>query len=101
MLMLEVPPIAPGSFALYGAIPGWTSIGSPLEIQNNFPGAGTARDGSQFTELDGTSNTIIFQEVPTADLPALVLVVAAAGRGQREQSGGAHRRRNVEHHLDR
>lgn len=62
----EVPPIGPGSFGLFGAIPGWTSIGSPIEIQNNFPGAGSARDGSQFTELDGTSNTIIFQEVPTA-----------------------------------
>ena len=61
----ELPDIPGGTFAIFGAIPGWTStIGGGIEIQDHV--AGSPFDGIQHVELDSTSNSNMFQDIPTA-----------------------------------
>jgi len=60
----EAPDIPGGSFSIFGAIPGWTTVGGPgIEIQDHV--AGSPYDGDQHVELDSTANSAMEQMVPT------------------------------------
>jgi hypothetical protein len=62
----EDPDVAPGNYALYTSIPGWTSgNGNQFEIQDH-AGAGLPQHGDQFLELDGNVNsTVDSNGIPT------------------------------------
>jgi hypothetical protein len=56
--------IAPGSYALFSSIPGWSIDSGPfIEIQNHV--AGSPHAGDQYLELDSTANTSVYQDVAT------------------------------------
>ncbi len=60
----EATTISNGSWSVFGSLPGWSSIGSGIELRNNV--AGSAYDGSNFVELDSYSNSAIEQSIATA-----------------------------------
>lgn len=60
----EATTIANGSWSVYSSLPGWSNIGSGIELRNNV--AGSAYDGSNFVELDSYSNSAIEQSIATA-----------------------------------
>lgn len=53
---------APGTWAIYSSLNGWTG-GPNIELRNNV--AGTAYDGVNFIELDTTANSIATQNIAT------------------------------------
>jgi hypothetical protein len=61
----ETPDIPTGTFAVFAAIPGWsTSFGPGIEVQDHV--AGSPYDGDQFVELDSFSNSGMMQaSIPT------------------------------------
>jgi hypothetical protein len=60
----EAPDIPTGTFAIFGAIPGWaTSVGPGIEIQDHV--AGSPFEGAQHVELDSTANSGMIQTVIT------------------------------------
>lgn len=60
----EAPNIPNNSWTIfYGSIPGWSTGPAGVEVRDN--NAGTAYDGSQFVELDTTSNSWIQQTLNT------------------------------------
>lgn len=59
----EATSIANGSWSVYSSLPGWSNIGSGIELRNNV--AGSAYDGSNFVELDSYSNSAIEQQLAT------------------------------------
>ena len=60
----EAPNIPNSSWTIfYGSIPGWSTGPAGVEVRDN--NAGTAYDGSQFVELDTTSNSWIQQALNT------------------------------------
>jgi hypothetical protein len=62
----ELPPIATGSFGIFGAVPGWNEDlpkHCGIEIQNHVAGSPFA--GRQFTELDSRCSTGIHQDLTT------------------------------------
>jgi len=55
---------AAGSWSVYNAINGWTTVsGSGIEVRNNV--VGTAYDGVNFVELDSNSNSAMAQTLTT------------------------------------
>jgi hypothetical protein len=61
----ESPTIGDGSYAIFPAIPGWTStMGDGIEIQRWI--AGTPYEGNQFVELDSNNSSNMYQEIATA-----------------------------------
>jgi hypothetical protein len=70
---------AAGTWAIYSAIPGWTSTGSGIEVRNNV--AGTAFDGVDFVELDAASNSIMLQSITTVAAEIYTLSFYYAPRG--------------------
>ena len=60
----ESPDVAPGTAELFASIPGWTSNGCPIEVQDNC--CGSPSDGAQHVELDSDNcATSISQTVAT------------------------------------
>jgi hypothetical protein len=60
----ESPAIGTGSYAIFPAIPGWTSsMGDGIEIQRWI--AGTPYEGNQFVELDSNNSSNMFQDIAT------------------------------------
>lgn len=59
----ESTTVASGSWVIVNTTPGWTVGPQGLEIRNNV--AGTAYSGSNFVELDTTSNSWISQVIST------------------------------------
>ena len=60
----ESPDVAPGTAELFASIPGWTSTGCPIEVQDNC--CGSPSDGAQHVELDSDNcATSISQIVAT------------------------------------
>jgi hypothetical protein len=61
----ETPDIPTGTFAIFAAIPGWTTtFGSGIEIQDHV--AGSPYEGDQFVELDSNNNSGMIQvSIPT------------------------------------
>ncbi|MDO9315871.1 MAG: PEP-CTERM sorting domain-containing protein [Burkholderiaceae bacterium] len=55
----EATPQASGTWGVYGSLPGWTGIGSGIELRDNV--AGTALDGKNFVELDSYGNSSMTQ----------------------------------------
>lgn len=51
---------APGSWAIYNSLIGWTGV-PDVELRNNV--AGTAQDGVNYVELDTTHNSAIQQQI--------------------------------------
>lgn len=52
---------AAGSWSIYPALNSWTGGAGGIELRNNV--AGTARDGSNFVELDTTRNSTMSQDL--------------------------------------
>jgi hypothetical protein len=60
----EAPVIGTVSYAIFPAIPGWTStFGDGIEIQRWI--AGTPYEGNQFVELDSNSSSNMYQDIAT------------------------------------
>ncbi|MFM9917130.1 MAG: PEP-CTERM sorting domain-containing protein [Rhizobacter sp.] len=55
----EATPQAAGTWGVYKSLPGWTGIGSGIELRDNI--AGTALDGKNFVELDSYGNSSMTQ----------------------------------------
>ena len=56
--------LAPGTWQVLSALPGWQLASGPgIELQNNV--AGRAAEGAQFVELDSHSSSAIYQDVQT------------------------------------
>ncbi|MCB1899677.1 MAG: PEP-CTERM sorting domain-containing protein [Rhodocyclaceae bacterium] len=68
---LTASPVAAGSWAIQATLPGWSVGSKQVEIRNNV--VGSAFDGSNFVELDTTTNSWIGQMVET-DLDAHYLL---------------------------
>ena len=58
-----VQTLTPGTWQIYGSIPGWSSGPYGIEVRNNV--AGAAYDGKLFIELDTTNNSIALQSIAT------------------------------------
>lgn len=58
----ENPNQAPGTWAIYTTIPGWT-LTPDVEIRNAV--VGTAYEGSNYAELDTAANSVISQTIAT------------------------------------
>ena len=75
----EAPNIAPGTFSVFAAIPGWTLVaGHSIEIQDHI--AGSPFEGDQFVELDSFDNSSMQQLVPTTALQPYTLSFAYSPR---------------------
>jgi len=74
----EAPDIAPGTWGIFGAVPGWSSSQFGIEVRDN--NAGTAYDGTQFVELDTTTNSWMSQSVSTVGGMHYVLSFAYSPR---------------------
>lgn len=60
----EEPDVNTNTYAIFGAIPGWTStVGAGIEIQDHV--AGSPFDGDQHVELDSNNPSNMFQDVAT------------------------------------
>lgn len=57
----EQPNVAPGSWSIFGGIPGWSSGGLGIEVRDQ--NTGLAYDGTQFVELDTTGNSWMSQSL--------------------------------------
>jgi hypothetical protein len=73
----EAPDIGNG-WILSGSLPGWTLEGGNVEIRQN--AAGSAYDGGQYVELDGTANMSIWQSISTVIGQAYEISFAYAPR---------------------
>jgi hypothetical protein len=58
-----VQSLTPGTWQIFGSIPGWSSGQYGIEVRNNV--AGTAYDGNHFIELDTTANSFAAQSIAT------------------------------------
>ena len=75
----EAPNIAPGTFSVFAAIPGWTLVaGHSIEIQDHV--AGSPFEGDQFVELDSFANSSMEQLAPTTALQPYRLSFAYSPR---------------------
>jgi hypothetical protein len=58
----EDPGVNPGTWTIYGSVPGWT-VTNGMEVRN--ANAGTAQDGANYVEMDGNVNSTFAQSVAT------------------------------------
>jgi hypothetical protein len=75
----EQPGLAPGSWNVFPAMPGWQSTaGGGIEVQNGV--AGRSADGAHHVELDGHASTSIAQDIQTQAGMTYELRVSFAAR---------------------
>ncbi|HLF27899.1 MAG TPA: DUF642 domain-containing protein [Anaerolineae bacterium] len=82
----EQPALSQNSFQYLGSIPGWAlSEGTAIEVQNRIQGW-PAAEGYQLVELDSTSSSGIYQDIPTTPGAAYLLRFAFSPRPGRTAS---------------
>ena len=59
----EAPALGYGSWSVFGALPGWSSEGCGIEVQNHV--AGSPLEGAQHVELDSNCASAMSQDIAT------------------------------------
>ena len=74
------------TWGVYGSLPGWTGIGSGIEVRNNV--AGSAFDGRNFVELDSYGNSSMTQTLTGSSGQYLLSFWYSARPGTRAGTNG-------------